>query len=255
MNKAETMGLRRPIRRFLEPCRTKYSLWRSGLPIPIRKAIEFVLKEHLSYLKLQPLMELAAGVAEIEKESVPGIFIETGCALGGSGIVIASAKKTSVPLRIFDTFGLIPSPSANDGQDVHDRYSVIQSGQSNGIGGKKYYGYIQDLQQRVESNFMAAGWPVERNAVALVKGLYQDTLKIEDPVAFAHIDCDWYESVKTCLDRISPRLSPGGLLIIDDYYSYSGCKKAVDGFLEENEGMFTATFKSRLHLRKRGVDR
>jgi asparagine synthase (glutamine-hydrolysing) len=70
-------------------------------------------------------------------------------------------------------------------------------------------------------------------------------------VAFAHIDCDWYDSVKTSLERITPNLSSGGILVIDDYYAYSGCKKAVDEFLEKNPDLFIIQYKSRLHLQRK----
>ena len=34
-----------------------------------------------------------------------------------------------------------------------------------------------------------------------------------EPVALAHLDCDWYASVLTCLENIVPRLAPGGVLV------------------------------------------
>jgi len=58
----------------------------------------------------------------------------------------------------------------------------------------------------------------------------QDTLRVDEPVAFAHVDVDWYEPVKTCLERIVPRLSRGGALVLDDYNDWSGCRKATDEY-------------------------
>jgi hypothetical protein len=49
-------------------------------------------------------------------------------------------------------------------------------------------------------------------------------------MALAHIDVDWYEPVHVSLERIEPRLSPGGALVIDDYEDWSGCRRAVDEY-------------------------
>jgi asparagine synthase (glutamine-hydrolysing) len=48
----------------------------------------------------------------------------------------------------------------------------------------------------------------------------------------AHVDGDWYESTMTCLERIFPRVVPGGRIVIDDYYAWSGCRTAVDEYVE-----------------------
>ena len=72
----------------------------------------------------------------------------------------------------------------------------------------------------------------------MIKGMVQDTLKVESPVALAHIDVDWYEPVMTCLIRLYPKLEVGGSIILDDYRSWGGCKKATDEFLEELGGGF-----------------
>ena len=85
----------------------------------------------------------------------------------------------------------------------------------------------------------------------MVKGLYSDTLKIDSPVSLAHIDCDWFDSVMTCLERIAPRLVKGGALVIDDYDNWSGCKSAVDLYFNDRKAEFDFVRKSRLHIVKR----
>jgi len=61
-------------------------------------------------------------------------------------------------------------------------------------------------------------------------GLFEETLRIDEPIALAHIDCDWYDSVKLCLERITPNVVPGGVLVIDDYRDWVGCRRAVDEY-------------------------
>lgn len=67
----------------------------------------------------------------------------------------------------------------------------------------------------------------------LIQGLLQERLSVDEPVAFAHIDVDWYEPVMACLQRIVPRLSVGGALILDDYNDWSGCRKAADEYFAQ----------------------
>ena len=74
------------------------------------------------------------------------------------------------------------------------------------MGGTAYYGYENDLMDQVRDTFARFDLDVESNNVKLVPGLFQDTIAGDEPVALAHIDGDWYDSVRTCLDRIGPRL-------------------------------------------------
>jgi len=214
-------------------------------PSPI---IQAVLAEGLTYLEEAALADLEAQVRRVEDLSVPGILIEAGCALGGSAIVLAAAKSPLRHLNVYDVFGVIPPPSVRDGQDVLDRYQVIISGKSEGIAGQKYYGYEENLFDKVTRSFARHGLPIDAYNVHLIKGLFQDTLQINEPVALAHVDGDWYESVTVCLQRIAPHLSPGGVLVIDDYGAWSGCRQAVDEYFRDKSGDFEFVQQSRLHI-------
>ncbi len=197
-----------------------------------RRLVGEVRRERLTYLERPALEDLWDRVREIERTGRPGMLLEAGCALGGSSLVMAGAKSPSRPMEVYDVFGMIPPPSEADGSQVRERYDEIAGGESEGIDGDRYYGYEDDLLGRVTSTFDRYGMPVDQNDVRLVKGLYEDTLRPEGPVALAHIDCDWYESVKVCLDRIVPRVVPGGVLVIDDYGSWAGAKRAVDEYFD-----------------------
>lgn len=78
------------------------------------KTIEKVRAENLSYLETAALRELAEVALDNEKKGIEGIIIEAGCALGGSGIVLATAKDKSRELLAYDVFGMIPPPSERD---------------------------------------------------------------------------------------------------------------------------------------------
>jgi asparagine synthase (glutamine-hydrolysing) len=206
--------------------------------------------QNLTYCGFPKLENLAQGVRTVENRRVPGQFVEAGVALGGSAVLLARLKSRARKLRLFDVFGLIPAPSERDGGDAHSRYQEIASGRSKGLGGNTYYGYEQDLQSIVAANLEKNGVDLRRDQVALVKGLFEDALKISEPVAFAHVDCDWYDSVKVCLDRITPHLSPGGMIVFDDYSSYSGCKRAVDEFLNARQDYSVANLNKSITIQR-----
>lgn len=222
-------------------------LFRRGPP----EVVQSVRRESLSYLGTRALTDLFQLVEATEDTGRPGCLIECGCALGGSGIVIGSAKAKGRLFYVYDVFGMIPAPSKRDGPDVQRRYLEIVSGQSAGIGGDRYYGYEEDLMHMVAENFRNLGVPVEENNVHLVRGLFQETLKVDGPVAFAHIDSDWYEPVSICLQRIVPHLVRGGALVIDDYNTWSGCRKAVDEYFQDRKADYRFIRKARLHIVRR----
>jgi hypothetical protein len=66
----------------------------------------------------------------------------------------------------------------------------------------------------------------------LIKGRFQDTLQRTDtgPIALLHLDGDWYESTKSCLDQLYDRVSPGGVVQIDDWGYWAGARKANSEF-------------------------
>ena len=213
----------------------------------VARTIEQVTEERLTYLSPENLRALAAVVAEAERAGRPGLVVEAGTALGGAAIVMAAAKSPSRGMRVYDVFGQIPPPSDRDGDDVHARYRKITSGEAAGVAGTTYYGYRQDLFSEVHDSFARCGWPVEDNAVELVKGLFSDTIDLDEPVAFAHVDGDWYESTMTCLERLCPLLTPGGRMVLDDYYAWSGCAAAVDEYFANRPG-YRLERRARLHV-------
>lgn len=209
-----------------------------------------VRRRGLTYLGYGALLDLCQRVQELEHRPLEGALVEAGTALGGSAVMMAAVKEPTRPFFVFDAFGLIPAPSVKDGDDVHERYENILSGQAAGIGGGTYYGYEENLLLKVEQTFSQHGLETTANHVHLVKGLYEDSLHLNQPVALAHIDCDWYESVMVCLERIVPHLVVGGVLVIDDYFSWSGCRTAVDEFFASRRDQFAFEVHARLHIIK-----
>jgi asparagine synthase (glutamine-hydrolysing) len=231
-------------RRHVEWCR----------PMSPQKAIHPIVRrvknQRLTYLSFGALNDLFRAAAAADEGSRPGVLVEAGCALGGSAIVLAKAKDRDRALFVHDVFGRIPPPSGADGEDVHARYAEIASGEATGLGGDPYYGYEPELKTKVRQSFERFNLPLADNSVELVEGLFEDTIVGDEPVALAHIDGDWYESVRTCVERLGPRLVKGGVMIVDDYFMWSGCRTAVDEFLAAHPGEYRVFERNRLHIER-----
>jgi len=197
-----------------------------------------VKRRRLTYLSDAKFLSLRAAIREIARKGVPGDFLEYGVALGGSAVYLASEADGRRRFRGYDVFAMIPAPGEHDDDTSRSRYEIIRSGRSKGIGGDPYYGYEQNLFGRVCETFESFGYPVDGVKVALHQGLFEQTVRFaaSDAVALAHVDCDWYDPVRLCLERTAHVLRPGGFLILDDYNDYGGCKRAVDEFLAAYPG-------------------
>ncbi|WP_424970052.1 TylF/MycF/NovP-related O-methyltransferase [Dinoroseobacter sp. S76] len=194
--------------------------------------------EGLTYLSHAKLIRIEEALQSLEDKKLEGGIAEFGVALGGSAVLLArTAKAQGRVFHGFDVFTTIPEPTSDkDDAASKERYKVIVSGQSKGINEETYYGYLDDLYERVSATLTRYGVPPEPGKIMLHKGLFEETVPNVDlaPLAFAHIDCDWYDPVCYCLKAVDAVLVPGGMIILDDYHDYGGAKTAMDEFVSEH---------------------
>ena len=168
------------------------------------------------------LRGLFHGVKYVVNNNIPGDLVECGCARGGSaalmGLTLAQANAHR-RLWLFDTFEGLPAPSSGDPDfEIADLFTGT------------CVGTLED----VRGLFQNLG--VDKD-VQLIKGLFQDTMPHAaiDQIALLHIDGDWYESVKTCLENLFDKVVPGGIVQFDDYGYWQGARKAVDEFFAKRK--------------------
>jgi predicted O-methyltransferase YrrM len=91
-------------------------------------------------------------------------------------------------------------------------------------------GWCYASLDQVSQNFAAAGLSTKTSH--FVKGDVMETLKdnLPEQISVLRLDTDWYESTRFELEVLYPRLSKGGVLIIDDYGHWSGSRKATDEY-------------------------
>lgn len=167
----------------------------------------------VSRSKLNTLYTLAR---RIEAGRIDGIVAECGVFRGGSAALLAAATSPGRQVYLFDSFQGLPAPGEKDGQQAH---SLYREGWCHGTAGD-----VRAICRRVG---------VEDARLHLVEGWFQDTLPAfpPQPIALLHVDADWYESVRLCLETFYDRVSPGGFVVFDDYGRWEGCTRAVDEFV------------------------
>jgi hypothetical protein len=77
------------------------------------------------------------------------------------------------------------------------------------------------------------GYP--RELTVFHVGWFEETIPVAvesvERIALLRIDGDWYESTRVCLAHLYPLVSSGGIVVVDDYGRWKGCRTAVDEFL------------------------
>lgn len=169
---------------------------------------------------------LCHAVRHIEANNVPGAFVECGVYRGGSSMAAAMSFTKPRELYLYDTFEGMSAPTPNDWHKGSKRNAADLLASN----GKSARVWCYSSLGEVQTNMNKTGYP--ENLVHYVQGRVEDTIpqSAPDQIALLRLDTDWYESTKHELEHLYPRLSVGGILIIDDYGCWAGAQKAVDEY-------------------------
>jgi len=172
---------------------------------------------------------------EVLDKRVPGCFVECGVWKGGSSAIMALAIKDSGQeraLHLYDSFEGLPEPTEKDGESA----AAYSGGRNQGK-----LASIDACRAGVSEvrHLMIDKIQMKENKVRFHVGWFQDTVPATaqelGPIAFLRLDGDWYDSTKVCLDHLYPLLSPGGVIVLDDYLTWEGCRKATDEYRERED--------------------
>jgi hypothetical protein len=150
------------------------------------------MQEARIFTSHRSLVEFAAQGA-----SAQGLFLEFGVATGNTIRQIAASAPPGTTVFGFDSFSGLPGD---------------------------WTGHVETA-----GAFRQRQVPKVPGNVTLLQGLFEETLpgfmaEHEGPASFVHIDCDLYESTRTILDHIGPRLQSGTRVLFDEYFNYPGWK-------------------------------
>lgn len=161
---------------------------------------------------------------------IAGDFVECGVWRGGHCMLAALKMLQANDLRdiwLFDTFEGMSEPTDADYRGKGQAMRDWEASKHPVSGSTWCRAELWDVKSAMEST----GYPMDR--VTFVKGKVEDTLKsdpLPERIAVLRLDTDWYESTKAELEVLYPRLQSGGVLILDDYNYWRGCRKAVDEY-------------------------
>lgn len=177
-------------------------------------------------------------VLQLEALQISGDLVECGVWRGGSSMAMALALN-AVECRdrtiwMYDTFEGMTLPEIDDvalgsGESAMEWFVAAALSDSSSTP-------LAASVDEVIANIQSTGFSPEK--VRFVVGPVEETLSLGDlpeQIALLRLDTDWYASTRAELETLYPRMTTGGVLIVDDYWSWSGSKKAVDDyFLEHN---------------------
>jgi O-methyltransferase len=147
--------------------------------------------------------------------AVPGVFAEVGVYKGLTARLIHHYAPER-PLHLFDTFEGFTERSAAAELQSHRQSASLFSDTS--LESVKAF-----VNQRNEN-------------VQFHKGFFPESIPsslLEETFAFVHLDADLYDPIAKGLSFFYPRLSRRGMLVVHDYNSWPGARKAVDEFFRD----------------------
>lgn len=175
----------------------------------------------LSRSSLAALYSLAKQVCET---SIPGSIVDCGVAGGGSSVLLGTLiRDYSAIERILyacDSFEGIPAPVSDDAfYGVCARNLGWEPGDC-AVSQEKF------TELAREKNVVQFICPIKGD---FASSLSEARLKIRR-VAFLHIDCFLYQSVRSILESLYDLVIPGAPIQISSYRQWDGVRKAVSEF-------------------------
>lgn len=181
------------------------------------------------------IMAMIQATRYIVTEEIPGSIVECGVWRGGSIMsalfTLKHLNETSRQIHLFDTYEGMTAPGMKDGNASHKIFANYRRFSD---GSNLCRAELDD----VRDNVSRCGYPEE--ALRYIKGKVEDTIpdSAPDQIALLRLDTDWYESTRHELEHLFPRLSKGGILIIDDYGTWKGSYQAVNEYFNINKQRF-----------------
>ena len=182
---------------------------------------------------VERLATLWQQVRYLDRAGIQGSLVECGTWRGGSVGMMALAHLAGSPtptrrIELFDSFEGLPQPTAKDGAKAATYARGRVTGALDTIDA-----CVAPLEENRSLLEGSIGYPGELTTYH--RGWFQDTVPAAapglGPIALLRLDGDWYESTLICLDHLYDLVPAGGVVVIDDYGHWEGCRRAVDEYL------------------------
>ena len=182
------------------------------------------VKPKYTMVSVKRLINLYELVQRVNAIHLPGDIVECGVWNGGSAAIMSAAcrdnKNHLRTVWLFDSFAGLPPPGSKDGEHARDAY---------------FEGWCHGSVEEVTKIFNQLHLSLD--PVRIITGWFNSTLKTESikTIALLHIDADWYESVKVVLEELYDKVVDGGFIVLDDYWTWQGCRQAIREYLREHQ--------------------
>ena len=185
-----------------------------------------------SLLSRERILFNIAAIDCICQKNISGDIVEIGVWKGGSmlAMLLALEKNNCLDrtVHLYDTFeGMTPSTEADKDFKGRDANDLIKE--------DSFWSCVSGLEEVKNNISQNSKYP--SHLINYHKGDICKTQFIPDNIAVLRLDTDWYESTKFELDNFYDKVCHGGMVIIDDYGHWKGCKQAVDEFIAKR-GLF-----------------
>lgn len=171
-----------------------------------------------SMLDVPGFFNLYQSVLYVAANRVPGSLVECGSFLGGASIFMTALARElgdDRPIEVYDTFAGFPEGQTDVRRGVGE------------VRGPRYQSFFDSVRANFDTVLGTA------HGVALIEGDVAETLPVRSrkPIALLRLDTDYYPSTRAEFEHLYPLLSPGGVLIVDDYGVYEGSRRATDEYM------------------------
>lgn len=152
-----------------------------------------------------------------------GDYVECGVWRGGMSAAIAEQLGQQRQVHLFDSFEGLPPAKEIDGKEALAWQKNTTSSQ-----------YFDNCTAE-ESYVLQAMSLAKHKDYHLYKGWFDQTVHQfgNRPIAILRLDGDWYDSIMICMEYLFSKVVNGGIVLLDDYYTWDGCAKAVHDYLSK----------------------
>jgi len=174
--------------------------------------------------RLRYLENLALADAALSNPALrDGAIIECGTWKGGMAAGLIEVGGPTRKYCFFDSFEGLPPAEDVDGE----RAKAYQADATS----PEYLDNCSATLDEFKSTIALANCPAKN--IDIRPGFFEQSFETFEasPVAVLRLDADWYSSTMTCLTKFWDSILPGGIILIDDYYYWDGCAKAIHEFL------------------------
>ncbi len=180
------------------------------------------------------IFTLLQSLRHLKNKKIDGDYVECGVWKGGNIILFKKFiededENSKKKIFAFDTYEGMTEPDKND-YDLSSNITANILLKADKAKKTNTWG-ICDLES-VKKNIQTCVNSTEN--IKFIKGPVESTLNdtsnLPNKISLLRLDTDWYSSTKKELDVLYDRVTPGGIVIIDDYGHWGGAKKAVDEF-------------------------